>query len=309
MSWVYPLLVLAAAGFTAPAGFAFGNPAVRRFGKITAITGLFLLAYTLMAVKDRSGLGKIYVNDEFAVARNGASLAFALIPLALAATRSGRFERIGMIVVGLGGGTLLAALLGVEGPLWMNSESGQPRFYPGRIPGASSLIGHGELRVGWWLLLLGSLLATVPLLVDAWGAARRRPRREALTPYLLGAGLMTLAMAVLFWHQSDWNHRATAYNHISLLPIGATLLAWVNGRLPTARFSLRVLSGFGAAIAIWILAGGGFEGDSQSITSIATLLHGFFLLVLPLLLLIDGILLLASRRGSAPAQRSRTSFK
>ena len=303
------LLVLAALGFAAPAACAVGSPATRRVGKVAAIIGLLLVASALIAVKDSTGQGGSDVNDEFAIARNGASLAYAMIPFALAAMRPGRFERAGMIVVGLGGAALLAALIAVEGSLWIASSSGQLHFQPSKIPGAATLMGHGELRLGWWLLFLGALLMAVPLAADAWSAARGRTRRQALTPYLLGSGLMTLAMAILFWHQSDANHRGTAYLHIWLLPVGAAALTWVDGRLPTARFALRLLSGYGAAIAIWMLAGGGFEGDSQSLTSGITMLHEISLLLLPILLLVDGALLLASRRGLAPQRRSKPLFK
>lgn len=303
------LLVLAALGFAAPAACAAGSPATRRIGKVAAIIGLFLLANALIAVKDSTGEGRSDVNVQFAIARNGASLAYALIPLALAIMRPGRFESAGMIVVGLGGAALLAALIAVEGSLWTESSSGALHFQPSKIPGAAILMGHGDLRVGWWLLFLGAILSSVPLAADAWNAARHRPRRELLTPLLFGTGLMTLAMAILFWHQSDLNHRETAYSHIWLMPIAAIALSWVNGRLTTARFALRLLSAFGAAIAIWMLAGGGFEEDSQSLTSGLTLLHELCLLLLPILLLVDGLLLLASRRGLAPQRKPRSPFK
>lgn len=303
------LLVLAALGFAAPAACAVGSPSTRRNGKVAAIIGLLLLANALIVAKDNTGEGRSDVNVQFAIARNGASLAYAMIPLALAVMRPGRLERAGMIVVGLGGAALLTALIGVEGALWTESSSGLLHFQPSKIPGAAMLMGHGELRVGWWLLFLGACLSSAPLAADAWSAARGRPRRELLTPVLLGTGLMTLSMSVLFWHQSDWNHRETALFYLEFLPIAAIALTWVNGRLPTARFALRLFSAFGAAIAIWMLAGGGFEEDSQSLTSGLTLLHELCLLLLPILLLVDGLLLLASRRGLVPQRKSKPPFK
>lgn len=116
-------------------------------------------------------------------------------------------------------------------------------------------------------------------------------------------------MAILFWHQEDRSHRDTAYGHIQFLPLAAAALTWVDGRLPTARFSLRLLSGFALTIALWILVGGGFSEHGQSLCSGLTLLHEIYLL-LPVLLLVDrAVHLLLKRLAPSFAQKPRRLFK
>lgn len=272
-----------------------------------AVLGLWIVAAALSLLKNRVLIeGPSENNPNFVVLRNAESLAWAGIPLALAALRQPRVARIFAAALGLAGLALLAAIawVGIESRGAENSM----RINVARIPTAWLLERDGNLSAARWFWCVGAALLALP---TARAFLRRGPgtggaNNADLGLALLGLALTSEAMAIFFWHAGDVRHRDYTYLLMQLIACSAPLLVLGEGRIATARWAREALGGVSLVIALWLLVGvigGNFESGYQDLADVAVPM-----LLLLLLLLIPPVLALhLAVHGITRAMRRRQS--
>jgi len=308
-SAAFALLTLGAAALAALMVLAAQKAPLNWLASLLAVVGFWLIAAACEALKDRTGFeGRPRENPQFQVFRNGESLALACVPLALAVLRTSWVARACAWTIGLLGLGLLLAL--GQALLTTGSTESAPRIVATAIPGASLLVGVGDIQTARWLWCAGAALTAVPTVL----AMRRRQRGLAaagdagLSFTFLGLALTSAAMGLFFWHQADDRHRSYAYFSMPLVAFVAMLLALCEGMIASARWARHALGGLGILIALWLLTGsegGSFESGRQALLDEPLSALHFLLLVLIPPVLLAHLLLQEMLRGS-DARRSRT---
>lgn len=308
-SAAFALLTLGAAALAGLMFLAARKAPLNWLASLLAVLGFSLIAAACDVLKDRTGFeGRPRENPQFQVLRNGESLALACVPLALAVLRTARIARACAWIFGLLGLGLLLTL--GQALLTPASPENAQQIVATAIPGASLLVGIGDIQSARWLWCAGAALTAVPVVLAL--LRRRRGSGAAGDPGLgllfFGLALTSAAMGPFFWHQADDAHRTYAYFSMPLIAFVAILLALCEGVIASARWARLALGGLGFHIAFWLLTGiegGNFESGRQALLDEPLAALHFLLLALIPPILVAHLLLQEMLHGSG-ARRSRT---